>query len=102
LFAHGGSDKTVKIMQIMDISKQASSLLLSHLLYLYFNAGDDDIKSLIEYKNSINSFTNLSTEQKSALLPLVEEIIEKAGRKSKSPTLAIEVNVKSKDIEIVY
>jgi len=72
--------------------------LFNHLYHLLFNASDNDIETLIKAKNEI---TFLPKGIHESTKNIITNLIEKAGRKSKSPTLATEVNVKSKEIEII-
>lgn len=71
-------------------------ILLKNLIYLYYFANKDDLVALIEFKNSIGE--TFQPSQRDALTNLIDKIIEKAGKESKTISLNQEQRADSKDI----
>jgi WD40 repeat protein len=70
--------------------------ILEHLLYLYYFANKDDIVNLIELKSNVGK--TFQPSQRDALINIIDKIIEKAGKESKTISLNQEQRADSKDI----
>ncbi len=90
--AYGGGS-TLTVLETSYILIQ--HILLEHLLYLYHTANGEDIRHLMAAKKSAEQ---LPEQQRNALIELLDEIIERAGRSSTN--IAIDTHNKPESTDI--
>ena len=98
ILASGSRDKTIKLWDF-SLPIKAQKSLIEHLLYLYLNQSEEDIKYLLEFKREIHK---LPTAMRPQVQNIVTAIIEKTGKQSKLIELSSDNKPESKDIEIKY
>ncbi len=98
ILAFVSDDKTIKLWDL-SLYLKAQLVLINHLLYFTLNPSVEDIKDLIEFKNNIHK---LPSNMQKPIENIVNNIIEKAGKESKTIEISSENKPESKDIEIKY
>ena len=99
ILASGSADGTVKLWNIEAFTMRSKLYLIEHLLHFLLNPDERNIPDLTKFLHEI---PKLPQDMRQPVKEIVEEIISKAGRQSKSIEIAEENNPTSKDLEIVY
>ena len=99
ILASGSADGTIKLWNIEALTMKPKFYLIEHLLHFLLNPDERDIPDLTKFLYEI---PKLPQDMQQPVKQIVEEIINRAGRQSKSIEIAEENNPTSKDLEIVY
>ena len=99
ILASGSDDGTIKLWNVEAFTMKPKLYLIEHLLHFLLNPDERNIPDLTKFLHEI---PKLPQDIQQPVKEIVEEIISKAGRQSKSIEIAEENNPTSKDLEIVY